>query len=159
MADIKIPRAYARGFCYALSAFGVNCIASSLDLAVGVLRFLVIKSYKDLIVWQKSMELAQEIYRLTGLFPAREQYGLVSQMRRASVSIPSNIAEGYGRRTQKEYKRFYSIAFGSGLELETQLLLSKRLALSPISKFDVSRELLGEVLRMLNVMTSKKMRN
>jgi len=118
-----------------------------------------IKSYKDLIVWQKSMELAQETYRLTGLFPAREQYGLVSQMRRASVSIPSNIAEGYGRRTQKEYKRFYSIAFGSGLELETQLLLSKRLALSPISKFDVSRELLGEVLRMLNVMTSKKMRN
>lgn len=87
----------------------------------------MINSYKDLIVWQKSFELVIEIYKLTNLFPKSEIYGLVSQMRRCVVSIPSNIAEGFIRKHRKEYAQFISIAFGSGAELETQLLLSKEL--------------------------------
>ena len=86
-----------------------------------------IKSYKELIVWQKSIKLVKEIFILTDKFPKSELYGLVSQMRRAAVAIPSNIAEGYGRKSSKEYAQFYSIAYGSALELETQLILSKRL--------------------------------
>lgn len=81
-------------------------------------------SFKDLIVWQKSMLLARKIYLATENFPKIEHYGLVSQMRRAAVSIPSNIAEGYGRKSSKEYTQFYSIAYGSLLELETQMILS-----------------------------------
>ena len=71
-----------------------------------------IKSYKDLIVWQKSIELVKEVFNLTRQFPKEETYGIVSQMRRAAVSIPSNIAEGSGRRFTKEWQQFYSIAFG-----------------------------------------------
>ncbi len=82
------------------------------------------KSFKDLIVWQKSYKLVLEIYRLTGNFPKSETYGLSQQMRRAAVSVPSNIAEGYGRKHKAEYNQFLSIAYGSLLELETQYLLS-----------------------------------
>ena len=114
-----------------------------------------IKSYKELIVWQKSMVLVKEIFRLTEKFPKSELYGLVSQMRRASVAIPSNIAEGYGRRSRKEYTQFYSIAYGSGLELETQLILSKDLKLARENDFQKSEALLSEVLKMLNSMSRK----
>ena len=82
------------------------------------------ESFKDLIVWQKSYSLVIEIYKKTKNFPREEIYGLSQQMRRASVSIPSNIAEGYGRKFQKEYQQFLSIAYGSLCELETQYLLS-----------------------------------
>ena len=82
------------------------------------------KSFKDLIVWQKSYRLVLEIYKLTEQFPKTEIYGLAQQIRRAAVSIPSNISEGYGRRFQKEYRQFLSIAYGSLCELETQYLLS-----------------------------------
>lgn len=114
-----------------------------------------IKSYKELIVWQKAMELAREIFKLTEKFPKSELYGIVSQMRRAAVAIPSDIAEGYGRRSQKEYSRFYAIAYGSGLELETQLILSKELKFAPEKDFQKSEALLTEVLKMLNSMTKK----
>lgn len=114
-----------------------------------------IKSYKELVVWQKAMELVKRIFNLTGKFPKSELYGLVSQMRRASVAIPSNIAEGYGRRSRKEYRQFYSIAYGSALELETQLILSKDLSLAPKRSFKKSEVLLTEVLKMLNSMTRK----
>ena len=73
-----------------------------------------IASYKELIVWQKSVELVEHIYHLTKKFPKEEVYGLVSQMRRASVSIPSNIAEGRLRRSKKDFIQFLQIAFGSG---------------------------------------------
>ncbi len=86
-----------------------------------------LKSYKELIVWQKSIRLVEEIYRLTARFPSCELYGLTSQMRRASVSIPSNIAEGYARKSQKEYRQFYAISYGSALELETQYIIAKKL--------------------------------
>lgn len=114
-----------------------------------------IKSYKELIVWQKAMELGREIFRLTAKFPKSELYGLVSQIRRASVAIPSNIAEGYGRGTRKEYRQFCLIAYGSGLELETQLLLSKDLSLAPSADFRRPEEILTEVLKMLNSIIKK----
>ena len=114
-----------------------------------------VKSYKQLIVWQKSMTLAKEIYRLTSFFPKTEIYGLVSQMRRATVAILSNIAEGLGRRSRKEYRQFLAIAYGSALELEAQLLLSKELNLAKIEEFSKSAALLEEVLKMLNSMTKK----
>lgn len=85
------------------------------------------KTYKDLIVWQKSIELVKEIYLLTEDFPKEEIYGLTSQIRRCAVSIPSNIAEGKMRTTNKEFSHFLSIAYGSGAELETQLILAKLL--------------------------------
>lgn len=82
------------------------------------------KSFKDLIVWQKSYRLVLEIYEVTNSFPKQEMYGLVQQIRRAAVSIPSNISEGYSRRNKAEYKHFLSIAYGSLSELETQYMLS-----------------------------------
>ena len=111
-----------------------------------------IQSYKELIVWQRSMSLVQEVYKLTGLFPSQEQFGIVSQIRRAVVSIPSNIAEGYGRRSHKEYLQFYAISYGSALELETQLIISKQLGLAEKNNFTESERLLEEVIKMLYVM-------
>jgi four helix bundle protein len=87
----------------------------------------VIRSYRDLVVWQKAMELVAEIYRLTRAFPADEMFGLVSQLRRAAVSIPSNIAEGYGRTSTGEYKQFLGHARGSLWEVETQILIAPKL--------------------------------
>jgi len=107
-------------------------------------------SYKDLIVWQKSMELVVEIYDLTDKFPKSEIYGLVSQMRRAAVSIPSNTAEGRRRGSRKEFRQFMLISYGSGAELETQIEIAKRLSFG--SKLDYSKidGKLNEIMRMLN---------
>jgi four helix bundle protein len=87
----------------------------------------MISSYRDLAVWQRSFELSIAVYKLTRDFPAEELYGLTSQLRRASVSIPSNIAEGYGRATRRDYRNFISIARGSVLELQTQLAIAREL--------------------------------
>ena len=114
-----------------------------------------IKSYKELIVWQKAIKLVKEIFILTDKFPKSELYGLTSQMRRAAVSIPSNIAEGYGRKSSKEYVQFYSIGYGSALELETQVIISKELVFTPIENFAKVDLLLEEVSRMLNSMISR----
>ena len=85
------------------------------------------KHYSEMIVWQKSMDLVVEIYRLVKLLPADERYALSEQMRRAAVSIPSNIAEGESRKTDKEFKHFLSIAKGSVSEVETQLFICRRI--------------------------------
>jgi len=90
-----------------------------------------IRDYKDLLVWQKSMELAKEIYELTLSFPGEEKFGLISQMRRAAVSVPSNIAEGQVRNTTGEFVQFISHAEGSLAELDTQLRLARLLGLCP----------------------------
>jgi len=82
-------------------------------------------NYKDQFIWQKAKNLAVIIYRLTNNYPKKELYGLVSQINRCAVSIPSNIAEGYGRKSTKEYIQFLHIALGSSRELETQLIISK----------------------------------
>ncbi|MFV0148627.1 four helix bundle protein [Empedobacter falsenii] len=96
-----------------------------------------IQSHKDLKVWQESMILVEEVYRLTSNFPKEELFGLVSQMRRASISIPSNIAEGAGRKSKKEFIHFLYIALGSLNEIETQLEISKRLNyISNLDDFD-----------------------
>jgi len=109
-------------------------------------------TFKDLIVWQKAIELTIAIYSLTESFPKEEIYGLTSQMRRSAVSIPSNIAEGKLRGSKKECRQFFLIAFGSGGELETQIEISKRL--EKTSKLDYTKadELLEEVMKILNRM-------
>jgi len=104
------------------------------------------------------MDLVVLIYELTSKFPKSELFGITSQMRRASVSIPSNIAEGWGRKSSKEYQQFMSIAYGSTLELETQLILSKRLKLAEEQDFEKAEAVLLEVLKMLNSMTNKSRR-
>src|SRR3989338_2808716 len=104
-----------------------------------------IKSHKDLIVWQKGIDLSRAIYKLTGEFPQREVYALSSQMRRAAVSIPSNIAEGKARRTAKDFVHFLHIAFGSAAELETQLLIAKQLSFVDENEYVTTNALISEV--------------
>lgn len=109
-------------------------------------------TYKDLIVWQKSMELVREIYALVVHFPNEEVYGLTSQIKRSAVSIPSNIAEGKLRHSKKEFRRFLLIAYGSGGELETQLEICK--TLPKIKELDYTSVdgHISEVMKMLNVL-------
>lgn len=113
-----------------------------------------IKSYKDLVVWQKSMLLTEKIYELSSLFPVEEKFGLASQMRRSAVSIPSNIAEGRGRSTRKDFAQFLHIALGSASELETQVELARRLSLAKKGEYTVIVSLLIEVKKMLASMLS-----
>ena len=111
------------------------------------------KSFKELLVWQKSRDLSVEIYRLTDNLPRSELYGLTNQMRRASVSISSNIAESYNRLHAQEKRQFIRIAYGSGSELESQLEIAKIL----FSKHDYlkSESLLLEIMKMLNSYLNK----
>ncbi|MBI4088918.1 four helix bundle protein [Candidatus Kaiserbacteria bacterium] len=113
------------------------------------------QTFRDLIAWQKAVELAKLTYILTHQFPSEERFGLASQMQRAAVSIPSNIAEGKLRGSSKEFIHFLRIAFGSGGELETQIEIAKQLPKTNGLNFRPLEELLGEVMRMLNVMISK----
>lgn len=114
-----------------------------------------IQSYKDLIVWQKAIKLVKEIFQLTKSYPKSEIYGIVDQMHRASISIPSQIAEGAGRNSKKELGRFYSIAYGSTLELETQLIISKELGLATEETLKPCLSLLEEISKMLRAMIFK----
>lgn len=107
------------------------------------------------MVWQKAMDLVVSAYQLTSSFPKEEMYGLTSQMRRASVSIPSNIAEGRRRGTRKDFRQFLLVAFGSGAELETQLEIASRLKYGAKDAQEKTTKLLDEVMRMLNVMTDR----
>lgn len=113
------------------------------------------KSYKDLIVWQKSIDLTILIYKITEKFPKEEVYGLVSQMRRASVSVPSNIAEGRCRSTKKDYRQFLRMALGSCAELETQIIIAKRLEKTSTLDYSVIESLLEEVMKMLSSLIGK----
>lgn len=112
-------------------------------------------SYKDLIVWKKSYQLSILIYKLTKKFPKDEVYGLISQIRRCAISIPSNIAEGYSRYRKLEFAHFLQISFASGAELETQILISKDLDYISQNEFDEVNSLLIEVMKMLNSLMSK----
>lgn len=107
------------------------------------------RNHKDLIVWQKSMALVKRVYEVTRAFPHEEMFGLTSQMRRAAVSIPSNIAEGYGRIYDKERINFLSIALGSASELETQLMISEDLGFTSNGDNAELSSLNNEVIRML----------
>lgn len=110
------------------------------------------KSYKDLIVWQRAMSLVTEVYKLTVNFLKIEIYGLTSQIRCCSVSIPSNIAEGRARKSSLEYRRFLIIAYGSGAELETQIKITKNIYSDDNFNFIIIDNLLNEIMRMLNKM-------
>lgn len=112
------------------------------------------KSYKDLIVWQKSVDLSVMIYQITEGFPKSEIYSLTSQIRRCSVSIPSNIAEGQRRGHKTEYIQFLRIAFGSGAELETQILIALKIGYLDEKQFNQINELLQEIMKMLNKLIS-----
>jgi four helix bundle protein len=110
-----------------------------------------IQSYKDLLIWQKGIQIAEIIYRLTKTFPSEELYALSSQMKRASVSIPSNIAEGYGRNSTQSYIHFLKIARGSLYELETQLILADKLHfIRQPTDLESTLALLTEESKMLN---------
>lgn len=115
-----------------------------------------ILTYKDLIVWKKSLLLIRMIYKLTKKFPREELYSLTDQIRRACISIASNIAEGYGRRSHKEYLQFYSIAYGSALEVEAQIIISNELGFITNTEFNEIHPLLTEIIKMLYVMTYKR---
>ena len=108
------------------------------------------KIYRDLIVWQRAMDFVERIYEATKEFPREEIYGLTSQLRRAAVSIPSNIAEGQGRNSQKEFAQFLAIAYGSLREAETQILIGGRLSYLKQLQVDNLMELAGEIGRLLN---------
>lgn len=114
-----------------------------------------IRSFKDLLIWQKSMNLMVEVYRLTKQFPPEEQFAMTSQTRRAVISIPSNISEGYGRNTRKEYANFLRISQGSLAELET--LTTAAIRLSYCSEAECSRIVDGiaEIGRMLYAIRRK----
>lgn len=114
-----------------------------------------VSNYKELIVWQKAMDLAENVYKATSKFPKEEIYGLTSQIRRSAVSIPSNIAEGYSRNTRGEFIQFLGIAKGSLSELETQVLLSVRLGLIKDTESEIILNLCIEVSKILTVFKNK----
>ncbi|MBI5192439.1 MAG: four helix bundle protein [Nitrospirae bacterium] len=115
----------------------------------------MIKSYKDMIVWQKAMDLVELVYQATKQFPKEEQYGLTNQIRRAAVSVPSNIAEGQARQSTAEFKNFLSISRGSLAEVETQILLAQRLTYLSQQTVEEVLALQEEVNKMINSLISK----
>jgi four helix bundle protein len=117
------------------------------------------KTYKDLLIWQKGISLVKEVYRCTETFPADEKFGLTSQIRRSAVSIPSNIAEGWGRESNASNVQFLKIARGSLTELETQLIIAFELNFIEKDKYDKLIELITEEAKMLNsfIASVKKM--
>ena len=112
----------------------------------------MIKDFKDLIVWQKAMELVAEVYILVKKLPKEELFALSDQMRRAAISIPSNIAEGQGRNSSKEYVRFLAFAKGSKAELETQLLLCVKINYLNILEIETAINLIHEIGKMINAL-------
>jgi len=112
-------------------------------------------SFKDLIVWQCAVKLSLTIYKLTALFPSSEQFGLTNQLRRASVSIASNIAEGYGKSSKGEYILFLGHARGSNCELQTQLILAEQLGFGNAALLHQAQELSEEVSKMLAAILHK----
>jgi len=111
---------------------------------------MAVQSYRQLITWQKAMELVKQIYNLTKSFPKEEIYGLTSQIRRAAVSVPSNIAEGQGRDSTKEFIHHLSIAYGSLMEVETQVLIAESLNYLKSEETSLILEKTAEVGRIIN---------
>lgn len=118
----------------------------------------MIKSYKDLIVWQRAMELVTEIYRISKSFPKEEIFGLTSQIRRAAVSVPSNIAEGHGRMTGGEYLQALGHARGSLMEVETQMAIAMNLSFLRLDQTKTAAGKIDETGRMLNTLIASVQR-
>jgi len=112
-------------------------------------------NFKELRIWQDSMAIVEEIYKIIGDFPKNEQFSLVSQMNRCAVSIPSNIAEGSGRESNKDFRRFLSISSSSSFELETQLIIAIRIGFLSKDDFDRVIEKLNKVQKMIFVFRKK----
>jgi four helix bundle protein len=112
------------------------------------------KDYRDLLAWQRAMDLVELVYRATAGFPSEERYGLTSQLRRAAVSIPSNIAEGQSRRSSRDFAHFLTIAQGSRAELETQTLIAERLDLLGPGRSTPTLEAAAEVGRLIHGLVS-----
>ncbi|MCH6199154.1 four helix bundle protein [Aquiflexum sp. LQ15W] len=112
-------------------------------------------NYKELAIWKRSIKLATSIYKITGSFPSEEKFGLVSQMRRSAVSIPSNIAEGAGRKSNKEFSQFLSISYGSLCELETQVIISNELEFLISSEVDQIILEIDEIQKMTYALINK----
>ena len=112
----------------------------------------MLRNYKDLKVWQKSFGACLDVYRVTGSFPADERFGLTAQLRRAAVSVPSNIAEGYARDTTPDYLRHLWIARGSLAETETQLMLAREMALADRQDLEILLGSVAEIERMLSAL-------
>ncbi len=110
----------------------------------------MIKTFRDLKIWQQSMEFVTKIYKATSSFPEEEKYGLTSQLRRSSVSIPSNISEGFGRNSQGDFKRFVNISMGSLFELQTQIEVAKNLEFISKEVFDQLYDHSREIERMMS---------
>lgn len=108
-----------------------------------------VKSYRDLLVWQRSIQLSVAVYRLTSGFPREETYGLTSQLRRAAISVASNIAEGYGRGSKGEYRNFLGVVRGSALEVQTQLVIAEKLGFAEEDKISEAALLAEEAGKML----------
>ncbi|MDD3645936.1 MAG: four helix bundle protein [Candidatus Gracilibacteria bacterium] len=111
--------------------------------------------YKNLLVWRKSIELSSKIYKITTGFPKEEIYGITNQIRRCSVSIPSNIAEGYGRNGEGEYKQFLGISRGSSNELETQLIIANNIGYLDNDSLEEILKLLSEIQKILYTLINK----
>ena len=116
---------------------------------IKLLNLLTVNNFRELDVWKKAVELATRIYKLTDDYPKQEMYGLTSQIRRCTVSISSNIAEGAGRRSRNEFRQFLNIAMGSCYELETQLTISKNLDYIRVNNYDELLDLLTEIQKMI----------
>jgi four helix bundle protein len=112
-------------------------------------------SFKELIVWQRAIELCTQIYRFTDSLPASEQFGLTNQLRRASISIASNIAEGYGRLARGEYLQFLGHARGSLCELQTQLIIARALGFGRIQEIETTEKSSADVSRLLIALMKK----
>ena len=115
----------------------------------------MIKNYRDLLVWQKSMTLVADVYKITSKLPSEERFGLQSQIRRAAVSIPSNIAEGHSRWYRKEFLHHLSISYGSLAELETQLLIAEKLLFIKQGEVQSVLEKTTEIGKMINGLRKK----
>ncbi|MBS2097158.1 four helix bundle protein [Carboxylicivirga linearis] len=113
------------------------------------------KSFRELMVWQKSIDFVTEVYDITTVFPEEEKFGLTNQIRRASVSIPSNIAEGYGRKSDGDFSRFLSIAIGSNYEVQTQLEIAKNVGYLTIDDLNKAIDKLEEIDKMLKGLKAK----
>ena len=116
---------------------------------------MAVKSYEDLIIWQKGIELAKEIYRLVAVFPSSERFGLTSQLQRAAVSVPSNIAEGQSRRNTGEFRQFLYQALGSLAELDTQLVLARELGYLKTGDSKLAVSLVEEIRRMTYALVNR----
>ncbi len=114
-----------------------------------------IKSYRELLIWQKSIQVVTNIYKLTRDFPKEELFGITSKMRRCAISIPSNIAEGFGRNSQGDFKRFLNISLGSIYELQTQIEISQNLEYLNTENYKYLMESCVELEKMMNSLVSK----